>query len=491
MERDEQKYNEVFIYETLDSLTKLEALAGSFESAHALSHGEVDEIFRMLHTIKGSSSMMSYPHITRISHLLENIFSKIRDQGVGILDSEHQKELYDLTLEAIDFIRSECTNSGKSESSDNHFDLLVLKINSFISVISNDTINNEDLTDKKCRKLNNFSMMSAPLYLKIRFEPDTGMEEVRALLLIHALSSYNFPFHYYPDQLEANTESRNFIIKNGFFLSTDSREHLEQILPVLSQYSSIRSYKIIENTKTDLVPDSSLQNSFVRVSIDELDDISTQIDFLRKSCRDCSSTITDLLDKLQASVMELRQTSLSPLILKMEHLVHDMSEKLHKDIRLESSGCDIEVDKPVADSLMVSFMHIIRNAVTHGIEDSADDRTASGKPAQGCIQINAVTTPGELTIAISDDGRGIDEEKVLAKALERGIIKNAHKNYSSAEIANLLTLPGFSTNKTVDEYSGRGVGLDVVKKGMEDHGGRLDITSVPGKGTTILLHFPL
>ena len=189
--------------------------------------------------------------------------------------------------------------------------------------------------------------------------------------------------------------------------------------------------------------------------------------------------------------MSLRMVPLSGTFQKMNRIVRDMKKKLNKDVRLTLVGENTEVDKTVVDSIGDPIMHIVRNSMDHGVEATAEERIAAGKNPQAEIILSAAHTGSEVIISISDDGQGMNPEKILAKAERNGILTKPASDYSKKEILSLLLLPGFSTNEEVTEFSGRGVGMDVVKKNVEAVGGTISITSETGKGSCTTLKIPL
>ncbi len=189
--------------------------------------------------------------------------------------------------------------------------------------------------------------------------------------------------------------------------------------------------------------------------------------------------------------MSIRMVPLSGAFNKMTRIVRDMKVKLNKDVDLVFEGEDTEVDKSIIDNLNDPLMHMVRNAMDHGIEDSAEERIAKGKPAKGKITLSAYNSSGEVIIIVADDGGGINPEKVLAKAEKNGLLTKNKSEYTDKEIFNMIMLPGFSTNEQVTEYSGRGVGMDVVRKNIEKIGGTVSVDSKYGEGTNFIIKIPL
>ena len=212
-----------------------------------------------------------------------------------------------------------------------------------------------------------------------------------------------------------------------------------------------------------------------------------KLDNFTKSARQ----LRKLTDDLQDTVMSIRMVPVSGVFQKMNRIVRDMSQSLHKPAKLVVVGADTEVDKTIVDSIADPIMHMVRNAMDHGIESSAEERVAAGKDPQGVITLSAHHTGSEVIITIQDDGRGVDTQKVLDKARMNNLLVKPESEYSQKEILQLLLMPGFSTNDSVTEFSGRGVGMDVVKKNIEKVGGIVSMTSEFGKGTVATLIIPL
>ena len=193
--------------------------------------------------------------------------------------------------------------------------------------------------------------------------------------------------------------------------------------------------------------------------------------------------------ELQESVMAIRAQPVRSVFQRMPRLVRELSAQTGKKARLVMQGEATEVDKTVTERLSDPLTHMIRNALDHGIEPP-DDRVAAGKPAEGVVHLTAEHKGGRIVIELSDDGRGINRERVREKAIEKGLIQ-ADAVMSDEEIDNLIFAPGFSTASSVSNISGRGVGMDVVKRNVQDLGGRIGIKSIPGQGSTISLTLPL
>ncbi|MCP4114500.1 MAG: chemotaxis protein CheA [Desulfobacteraceae bacterium] len=240
----------------------------------------------------------------------------------------------------------------------------------------------------------------------------------------------------------------------------------------------------------------------VKVNTNKLDDL---VDFAgelviaqsmlkQRSSHDSGLTqnlgqLGQIVTNIQNIAMSMRMIPIKATFMKMIRLVRDLSRKSNKDVTLEMSGEETEIDRNVVDALYEPMVHMIRNSVDHGIERS-EDRMAKGKQAKGTIFLRAFHKGGNIVIEIEDDGKGLDKDSILEKATATGLVTQGAK-LTDQQIFNLILQPGFSTAKTITDVSGRGVGMDVVKDGIEKFRGHLSIDSTPGKGTKFTISLPL
>jgi two-component system chemotaxis sensor kinase CheA len=212
---------------------------------------------------------------------------------------------------------------------------------------------------------------------------------------------------------------------------------------------------------------------------------------LRGRLSDALAFQSRVLDELQKSVMKIRMVPVEQLFRRFPRIVRDIARLRNKDIVLDVSGQNTDLDKSILDALGEPLAHLVRNAADHGIESPAD-RLAAGKPARGTIHLNAYHEGDQVVIEVSDDGMGLDREKIVRRAVERGIFTAEEAlRLSESEALQLIFKPGFSTKDEITEISGRGVGLDVVKSVLESMKGFVEVMSEPGRGTTFKLLVPL
>ncbi|WGT29014.1 chemotaxis protein CheA [Pseudomonas marginalis] len=248
----------------------------------------------------------------------------------------------------------------------------------------------------------------------------------------------------------------------------------------------------------------SRDGNYVRVNADKLDELinlvgelviaSAGANLLARSCNndplhEASSTVSGLVEEILDGALHLRMIPIGDTFNRFRRVVRDISQELGKDIELSISGAETELDKTVVEKIGDPLMHLLRNAMDHGIE-SADARRAAGKSAKGHLSLNAYHDSGSIVIEIADDGAGLNRDRILQKALERGLVASGAV-LTDQEIYNLIFEAGFSTAEAVTNLSGRGVGMDVVKRNITLLRGTVDLDSRPGQGTVVRIRLPL
>ena len=208
-----------------------------------------------------------------------------------------------------------------------------------------------------------------------------------------------------------------------------------------------------------------------------------------KELMEAMSVLSRLVEDMRDSAMQMRMVPIGATFNRFQRVVRDLSHELGKDIELLTEGDDTELDKSVIEKIGDPLMHLVRNSVDHGIE-SAQDRAAANKPSKGTVTLSAAHEAGSIVITIKDDGAGLNTEKILAKAIERNLV-DPNQALSEAEIHQLIFEPGFSTAERVTELSGRGVGMDVVRRNIQALRGTVNVHSVPGQGCTFTIRLPL
>ena len=537
---------DTYLLETESLLDKLDEMLIADEKIGDFSSDDVNEIFRIMHTIKGSSAMMEFTPISNIAHHIEDMFFFIRDKGMDCLSNEQKNELFDLMFRSEDFLRGALEKVKAGDPLDENIEEFAEEINNFLAKISGkESGNTKTASGAGCaqgtveRVLPNDP--KAIKFIHVFLDQGIGMENLRAFMIVNALKEYDLDFRYYPSDMDTNSETAQVIVDDGFFLAFEKEEVLEKGEKVLREQSHILSYEIVDAKKSEVKTEEKenisvqspkqnkekeaapqpqntqqksttpVKQSLISVNLQKLDSLNDlvgeivitesmvtsspvlrmlpqeSLDNFMKSARQ----LRKLTDDLQDIAMSLRMVSISGVFQKMNRIVRDMKQKLGKDVKLTIIGEDTEVDKTIVDSLQDPLMHIVRNSMDHGIETTKEERIAAGKDAQGELILSASHTSSEVIITVEDDGYGMNPEKLLDKAEEKGLLYKPRSEYSKKEALGLIMLPGFSTNKSVTEFSGRGVGMDVVKKNLESVGGTISISSELGKGSTFTMKIPL
>jgi len=546
---------EMFIYETTELISQLENIALDSEESNALET-QINEVFRIVHTIKGSAAMMDYNNISSLAHSLEDAFYYIRENHPQNVD---YSSLTDVVLRSIDYIKNVVAmiQSGTSQpdaQTDSEAKEIVKEIKDFLSLLKGVPVveepkneaNNVESTNsgidedaqKEASGENEFMAL-------LCFEDGCEMENIRAFNVLNNLENVVDVISTSPPKVPGNENTISEIKQNGFEIRfktdlsfEDMKNHLSSTLflkelylePVnaeneIQQANENQEEKAKENNsqtntekpeaRTDSVAKAqtaspvapvNVKQSMISVNLEKLDKLMDLVGelvisqemvvqnselegLILNDFNKASRQLRKVTNEIQDAVMSIRMVPISGTFNKMHRIVRDMSKKLEKEVKLEIIGENTEVDKNVIEHLTDPLMHIIRNSMDHGIEN-VDDRLKAGKPSFGNVTLEAKDEGGDVCIIIRDDGKGLDRDKILNKAKEQGLVKE-NETLTDTDIYSLIFLPGFSTKKQVTEFSGRGVGMDVVNNNMEKIGGKALVDSTPGVGTSITLKIPL
>ncbi|MDD4564739.1 MAG: chemotaxis protein CheA [Eubacteriales bacterium] len=552
---------EMYLFESTTLLEQLDAILLQSEKEEYLSTDNVNEIFRIMHTIKGSSAMMEFNTISHVSHKLEDLFYVIREDGI---DSNSFQELFDLVLKVSDFLKDEVEKIQNGHPSSLENDSLSLEITDFLEQLR-DHMHMEDadagivtaeVDDPDAGSITSEVDDAIPdpesgtgektYFLHIHFSADCQMENIRAYMLLNKLETVGKILTTIPEELNTNKDASSIISHNGFYCSISTSISAEELVLLAKGTLSVETVKFIDalpassdQKKIDLVPSGSNdpaesktvkdssdivnisndlnsdasekkkmgKQNLINVDLNKLDalmDLVGEIVITESmvsgnadlagldldNFNRASRQLRKLTDELQDIVMSIRMIPIASTFQKMRRIVRDMGKKLNKDVNLILMGETTEVDKTIIDGIADPLMHLVRNAMDHAIEDKSE-RISRKKDPAGRIILSAQNIGGDIIITVSDDGKGLDSEMILEKAKEKNLLLKPEEEYTEKEIFNLLTVPGFSTKSSVTEFSGRGVGMDVVRKNIEKIGGTVTIESEKGVGTNIFFKIPL
>lgn len=588
---------EMFVFENTQLLEQLEDMLLGGEKNSMLSREQIDETFRVMHTIKGSSAMMSFDGMAHLAHAVEDLFSKIREKEPR--DSEWSV-IFDSVLEAIDFFKEEISKIQDSRDPDGEAEDLTEELHRILARLISDDLEDDNeaffekesveeyaeeptetsiYSDKEELPVVEASDTSVDRFYykaKLFFDKGCQMETIRAFGILMSVKELLLGEVHVPADIDSNCDEE--IAATGFTIyfcapgdnGNVVRDKLEQTMflagmdfeeiseedyldvggegvgaevevsleideekPVVVKEKEIFDLEeapklekavkqpVVEKPVTQKKPekpkdssgdnsdvsDKSVKQSFISVNVNKIDKlmnlvgeivttesmvtknpdiVGLNLENFEKQAR----MLRKLTNELQDIVMSVRMIPISTTFHKMQRIIRDMCKKVGKQAELVLIGEETEVDKNINDHLSDPLMHLIRNAMDHGLE-KPDERALKGKSPVGKITLEAKNSGGDVIVRISDDGKGLDREKIVKKAIDKGLTTKSESEISDKEAFGFILAPGFSTNDQVTEFSGRGVGMDVVCKNLDAIGGNIVVDSEPGKGTSFVMHIPL
>ena len=444
----------------------------------------LNEIFRAMHSMKGSAGFLGFNHLVDVAHRGENILNKLRQAEMAV-----NPAIISVILETIDVIKAIMADIRES-GTDSHV------ATAAIAAKLDDILNGNTAA-----------------------APPTQTEAV-APSKVDASPAIEATAPVAPAQTLGEILVNDGVAsKEQVFDALTAQQHQPEpktpLGEILLQAKAITERALDQALhKQDKQPKPAEEDATIRVETKRLDSvmnlvgelvlgrnrlikIGTQLEQQHESdpqVRVLSETLAQLnlvTTDLQLAVMKTRMLPIKKVFAKLPRMVRDLSQKLNKQVHLEMRGEETELDKSVADEIGDPLVHLVRNAIDHGIETPAE-RQAKGKAGEGHLTIAASQEGNSIVIRINDDGRGIQVEKIKEKALAKGLISEAElSTMEHREILNLIFLPGFSTAEKVTDVSGRGVGMDVVRTNIRKINGSVDLESEPGKGSQIIIKLPL
>ncbi len=558
---------DMFLYESGQLLEKLEGIILEKQDADCFDDADINEIFRIMHTIKGSSGVLMYENITKVTHKLEDVFYYLRESHP---DDVPHLELVEKVLAVSDFVTGELDKLKNGDTPDGDEKQLVEDLDEFLGRLKGEIKKQGIEMPQANRHVEPTQFYITPVAgddshfyrISIHYRSDTQMSNLRAYSATYALKEVAEDLLYTPDDILSNEASADVIVAEGFHMLLQTKSSKDEVIALIDS-SEAEEINFDELTKEEygaalsefgredaapapapaaaskdeaqdkkqeapkpgdyvvktkeagkgktLAKHQPKQQTIISVNVEKMDALMDLIGELviaeavvlqnpdlkvpgleLSNFQKASGQLSKITTELQEVIMSMRMMPLTNVFQKMRRIVFDVSRKLGKDIELEVIGENTEVDKNIIEHITDPLMHLVRNSVDHGIEENAADRTAVGKPAKGKITLEAKNEGGKVYISVKDDGKGLNKEKLYQKALEKGVIENKPMSeFTEKEIFRFITLPGFSTKEEVTEYSGRGVGMDVVVKNIQSISGRLDITSVEFEGSEMTLVIPL
>ena len=575
---------EIYLYENGQLLERLQEIVLEYKDEECFDEDSINEIFRAMHTIKGSSGVMMYDEVTRIAHKLEDVFYYLRESKP---DNVPHMELVEHVLQVVDFISSEMIKIENGQPADGSAADYVDALDKFLNKIkSGKGEEKKEIKENVHVEQQQFYIApmatSASRFYKIylTFQKDLPLANVHAYKAVYALKEIAEDLLHYPEDIISDEKAADEILENGFKMLLQAQCTVDDIRGIIKEGYDIQKVDIYECTakefqqgfdsvgseiridiessveeiqsgvesgpmyiapageavkgpeKKPMAPGDFVIESkgpgtgkklakdkpkkhdkaaFMSVDIRKMDMLmdligelvisesvvlqnpdlqvpGLKLDNFNKAARQMKKISSDL----QNTIMSMRMVPLTNTFQKMNRIVFDVSRKLGKEIEFEMIGDQTEVDKNVSEHISDPLMHLVRNSVDHGIE-MPDERAAAGKTEKGKITLTAKNESGKIWITVQDNGKGLDRAKILAKARKQELLDpyKLDKDYTDKEVFQFITLPGFSTKETVTEYSGRGVGMDVVVSNLQAIGGSLEIESTLGQGSQMIMKIPL
>ncbi|WP_122710506.1 chemotaxis protein CheA [Pseudomonas viridiflava] len=532
---------QTFIVEARELLLAMEESLLQLESEPG-DQDAIGAVFRAAHTIKGSAGLFGLTPIVSFTHIVEDVLDRLREGSVSV-DAELIAVLLksgDHMLELIDVVASRGEQLQAAALEREAALRQALQAYQAPAQASAQPVQTETVSDIQAERL---------WHISLRFGVDVfrnGMDPLSFLRYLNTLGQMvqvTTVTDSIPTVEEWDPESCHL----GFeidFRSAAGYAAINEVFDFVREDCIVEITALdetAESTRTDLVsqddtspvihsgellgdqravprgpaqvsterasPANEQKNKdgrYVRVNADKLDELinlvgelviaSAGASLLARSCnnaplQEASSTVSGLVEEILDGALHLRMIPIGDTFNRFRRVVRDVSQELGKDIDLIISGAETELDKTVVEKIGDPLMHLLRNSMDHGIE-SAEARRASGKSAKGHLSLNAYHDSGSIVIEIADDGAGLNRERILEKAQERGLVASGAV-LTDQEIYNLIFEPGFSTAEAVTNLSGRGVGMDVVKRNITLLRGTVDLDSQPGQGTIVRIRLPL
>lgn len=541
MSFDISKYREMFLEEAAELFESADNVLLEAENNGSLTDEEMGQLFRDVHTLKGSGASVELALFAEFTHDVENLMDKLRNHKIEFIP-----EMAETLIDGLDVMKEILDLEVSNRLDRETFTKMTSSLLEEIRAYSNGTVVKKVEVAKPVEVQKTVEVKKeAPVVLDSDnfgfFDDDLNEQrdsksKAYGIFADDDVDDKNYGF--YDDDLEtisSNVKDSDFKLSDeekdnfGFFddmpeLTPDSVMEIEEIkeekavsknLP-LTEESSSENVSVSRKPRQKEEEDeggskkTASNNNSIRVNLDKIDLLMNNVGDLVitnamltqfSSTIDETKTRNSVLERLellerhirdmQDSIMSIRMVPMESIYSKFPKVVRDISKKLGKKVEFKHYGDNVEIDKAMIEGLTDPLMHIIRNSLDHGIE-TPTEREQTGKPEVGSITISAEQANGQMIITIEDDGKGVNSERVAKKALEQGQIdENQYNTMTENEKAMLIFGAGLSTAETITDISGRGVGMDVVKTNIQKLGGAIKLDSKLGEGTTITIMLPL
>ncbi|NEV02892.1 chemotaxis protein CheA, partial [Bradyrhizobium uaiense] len=448
----------------------------------------LDNIFRLVHTIKGTCGFLGLPRLEALAHAGETLMGKFRD-GMPV-----KAEAVTLILSSIDRIKEilgglEATEAEPEGNDRDLIDQLEAMVERGMAAMSGSTQSMPAAAEED---------------VPVVEAPSVQADMSEGTLVVQTLERPLRPGEVSLDELErAFRETETEVVAPA---PAPAAKPVAAVPAAAEPAEAAKKPARKAAAETDVQEGDKIANQSIRVNVDTLEHLMTMVSELvltRNQLLEISrrnedtefkvplQRLSNVTAELQEGVMKTRMQPIGNAWQKLPRIVRDLSGELGKQIELEMHGADTELDRQVLDLIKDPLTHMVRNSADHGLETTAE-RLAAGKPEQGTIRLSAYHEGGHIIICIADNGRGLNTERIKAKALQNGLVTEAElEKMTEAQIHKFIFAPGFSTAAQVTSVSGRGVGMDVVRTNIDQIGGTIDIKSVAGEGASVTIKIPL
>ena len=520
---------QIFVAECADGLDVIESGLLELEKGNNTQE-TINDIFRGAHSIKGGAATFGYKNIADFTHILETLLDRLREQELAV-----SPPLVKLFLESVDCLREMVENmdgdGGYDEARANH---LKVQLNSYLQKDPQESAAPGSASAPASAGNSAAGKTFLPIWdIAFRPKPDFLKNGNQPQHIFRALSDLGrvvltTDYSRLPD-FSAYEPSEIYLAWDIELETATTAEHIRDVFDWVEMEAEIT---IVQRELQDLVDvaehlphgvearveeagekkkdrrNTKKESTSIRVDIEKIDVLlnlvgemvinQSMLNQLARNKQGANNSVEleqalALLERttreLQEAVMEIRMLPVSVTFSRFPRLVHDLGAKLNKQVELRITGEQTELDKTVLEKISDPLLHLIRNSLDHGIE-SPSERLRKNKPETGVIHLSASHEGGSVVIRVTDDGAGLNAEKIMRKAIEKGLLDSDAK-LTDAQIYDLIFLPGFSTADVVTDVSGRGVGMDVVRSNIEDIGGRVEVYSEKDKGSTFQITLPL
>ena len=478
-----------FLTETSESLDTVDNQLVRFEQ----DPGDakiLDNIFRLVHTIKGTCGFLGLPRLEALAHAGETLMGKFRD-GMPV-----KAEAVTLILSSIDRIKEILAGLEATETEPEGTD------EDLIEQLHAMAEGGSHATDEAAAE----APAPVPVVAAPPVQPAVIQEIAKGTLVDQVLERPLRPGEVSLDDLERAFRETETETAPAPVAAAKPAAAEPAAAPAAKEVKARPAKKVAAPEAADVEVADKIANQSIRVNVDTLEHLMTMVSELvltRNQLLEISrrnedtefkvplQRLSNVTAELQEGVMKTRMQPIGNAWQKLPRIVRDLSGELGKQIELEMHGADTELDRQVLDLIKDPLTHMVRNSADHGLETPAE-RLASGKGEQGTIRLSAYHEGGHIIICIADNGRGLNTERIKAKALQNGLVTEAElEKMTEAQVHKFIFAPGFSTAASVTSVSGRGVGMDVVRTNIDQIGGTIDIKSVAGEGSSVTIKIPL